>query len=80
MRTSRVAGPPSEMGNEIATCYAGGENAIENARLIAAAPELLEALKGTLNYWKSTGFAECEPDCDCLVESVRAAIAKAVGR
>jgi hypothetical protein len=48
-----------------------------NAKLIAASPELLAALKVTLNYWTSTGFAECEPGCDCIVESVRAAIAKA---
>lgn len=50
-----------------------------NAPLNAAAPDLLAALKGTLNYWKSTGFADCEPDCDCIVEAVRAAIAKAEG-
>jgi hypothetical protein len=54
------------------------ENAA-NARLIAAAPDLLAALKETLNYWKSTGFADCEPECDCIVESVRAALAKADG-
>jgi len=53
------------------------EAAIANATLIAAAPELLAALKETLAYWTSTGFADCEPDCDCIVESVRAAIAKA---
>ena len=45
----------------------------------AVKAELLEALKVTLNYWKSTGFAECEPDCDCIVESVRKAIAHAEG-
>jgi len=37
----------------------------------------LAALNSTLNYWKSTGFDECEPDCDCIVESVRDAIKKA---
>lgn len=60
---------------------AGAAEQIEaNARLIAAAPELLIALKETLDYWDSTGFSTCEPDCDCLVESVRDAIHKAEGR
>ncbi len=48
-------------------------------RLRSSNAELLDALKVTLNYWTSTGFAECEPDCECIVESVRAAIAKAEG-
>jgi hypothetical protein len=38
---------------------------------------LLAALKETLAYWDSTGFSECDEGCDCIVESVRAAIAKA---
>lgn len=45
-----------------------------------AATDMLAALKQTLDYWTSTGFAECEPDCDCIVESVRAAILKAEPR
>ena len=51
-----------------------------NARLIAAAPDLLQALKETLAYWDSCGFSDCEPDCECIVQSVQAAIAKAEGR
>jgi hypothetical protein len=51
-----------------------------NALLIAAAPDLLQALKETLAYWDSCGFSDCEPDCECIVQSVQAAIAKAEGR
>ena len=40
----------------------------------------LAALKETLAYWTSTGFAGCDPDCGCIVESVRKAIVKAEGR
>ena len=48
-----------------------------NARLIASAPEMLNALKETLAFWTTTRFAECENGCDCVVDVVRAAIAKA---
>ena len=51
-----------------------------NARLIAAAPDLLEALRGMFAMWRSVCRAQCwEPEH--LAESVRAqaAIAKATG-
>jgi hypothetical protein len=51
-----------------------------NVSLIAAAPDMLAALRDTLDYWESTGFAECADGCDCIVESVRAAIARAEGQ
>lgn len=41
--------------------------------------EMLAALKNTLDYWESIGFAQCDEGCDCIVEDVRAAIAKAEG-
>ena len=50
-----------------------------NAHLLTAAPLMLKALKDTLDYWTTTGFAECEPGCDCVVEDVKAAIAAAEG-
>jgi hypothetical protein len=47
------------------------------ARLIAAAPDMADALKATLEYWESTGFAICDEGCHCVVDVVRAALAKA---
>ena len=44
-----------------------------NARLIAAAPELLEALKAVMSEWRDGYGLNC-------VEQLRAAIAKAEGR
>lgn len=55
------------------------QEADANARLIAAAPEMYDALEATLDYWTTTGFAQCEPGCDCIVEAVRAALGKARG-
>lgn len=51
-----------------------------NAHIIAAAPEMLNALQETLDYWDSTGFSECDPECDCIVQIVQAAIKKATER
>lgn len=51
----------------------------DDGRLIAAAPDMLKALRDTLTYWTETGFAECDPGCDCIVDAVRAAIAKTEG-
>jgi hypothetical protein len=51
----------------------------EIMRLEAKNAELLAASEATLEYWESdpSGFAECEPGCDCIVDQLRAAIAKA---
>ena len=51
-----------------------------NIHLIAAAPEMLQALKETIGYWDACGFSDCDDGCDCVVQSVQAAIAKAEGR
>ena len=52
-----------------------------NARLIAAAPELLEALQGFLDMYvrlvNNDGSGACDPEYDPHVIAARAAIAKA---
>jgi hypothetical protein len=51
-----------------------------NARLIAAAPDLLEALKAMLDTGHMCGY-DCEMDKSCPIgEQARAAIAKAEGK
>jgi hypothetical protein len=54
----------------------GEEQAEANARLIAAAPELLEALKEIVGFWDSIVPGECVND---MHVKARAAIAKATG-
>ncbi len=72
----------------IATCGGYSDNRVDgnelanqqlaNARLITAAPELLEALVGILAHgeWDATICADCAE----LTEQARAAIAKALGQ
>lgn len=76
-----VQRPGGRLGDEVAVLYGVDRRPEQfaNARLMAAGPEMLTALKETLDYWTLTGFADCEEGCDCIVESVRAAIAKAEG-
>lgn len=49
-----------------------------NARLIAAAPELLEALRDTLAI-ASIKWGNLDPDANTIMDKARAAIAKATG-
>lgn len=58
--------------NTVCSTWAGPNEA--NARLIAAAPELLEALRGALSYLSLYG-----PSAQPALLSARAAIAKATG-
>ena len=51
-------------------------NRMENARLIAAAPDLLEALK---SFAGVENFAGWHPKYESAIEKARAAIAKATG-
>lgn len=71
---------------KIATVHGefGEAEKIANARLIAAAPELLEALKATLGKWVDlvesgdAGFWDAEEEPHVI--AARAAIARAEGR
>jgi hypothetical protein len=77
--------PIGEIGGSDDVEYYGGHLVAEtvaprNLPVIAAAPDMLTALKDTLAYWETTGFADRAPDCHCIVEQMRAAIAKAEGR
>lgn len=48
-----------------------------NAKLIAAAPELLEALKRLLGSTNTGNADEHDEGCRCVIHEARAAIAKA---
>ena len=56
----------------------GGEEDRANARLIAAAPDLLEALKEMVRCWQEEGVASAA--WDRAVEAAEEAVAKAGGR
>ena len=51
-----------------------------NAKLIAAAPDLLEALQFIENYTKDYPVESCGDEFKAWVEKARAAIAKATGK
>ena len=46
----------------------------DQARTDAAV--LRAVCEATLEYWQATGFAECELNCDCIVDQMRAAVSK----
>ncbi len=76
---------PWKNGKENHACvyddYASGHNGtpelIANARLIAASPELLEALEASLDYIERLTYGGT--DGLALIDKARAAIAKAKG-
>lgn len=60
--------------------FAMSEQQDANARLIAAAPELLAALNAASEWLNDMGCEHEEPDLTCVVCLVNAAINKAEGR
>ena len=68
----------------IAQCKGTDDEGLANARLIAAAPILLEACQEAentfLEYGERAGFPEGAPECWAAIEALRAAIAKAEGK
>lgn len=75
----------NEQGNWLAEVFADGapDNAIADARLIAAAPEMLEALKtakDTIRAWHGPNDWEIYDRSSPEMKAINAAIAKAEGR
>lgn len=72
-----------EKGYYVATTHdgvRGDRNADANARLIAAAPDLLEALQNIAEYWNQDQNEAAMADaCWHAIHTARAAIAKATG-
>ena len=62
--------PDGQESHSIARCHSGAAN----ARLIAAAPELLEALAEVVNAADGEGWSQLDPS----LSKARAAIAKAL--
>lgn len=80
--TAVHVGDTSDRGNCLAIVYLGGPGALRsdpehveaNARLIAAAPELLEAAQKALHYMRLHKYAD-----QAWTDDLEAAIAKALG-
>lgn len=74
------------IGQTFSNCMASDSECRANARLIAAAPELLEAAKLVLAWYEAEEDFSKEPDfykrvamCKESEDAIRAAIAKATG-
>ncbi len=63
----------------IALAYVARHYLRERTALLAAAPDLHEALTTALEYLEDT-IGPCEPSCNCVLHGLRAALAKADGK
>jgi hypothetical protein len=50
-----------------------------NAQLVAAAPDLYEAIRSSMQYLDET-IGPCDEGCECILHGLHAALAKAEGR
>lgn len=66
--------PDGQESHEIARCQSG----MDNARLIAAAPDLLAALKMAVSALERSDYIQMDGDSVDVIDVSRAAIAKAV--
>jgi len=82
----RIFADSGEVGNFVAARHcerAVNTNGYADARLVAAAPELLEACKALLSDWRAVNPNESVPDeinVDEHWEAISTAIAKAEGK
>lgn len=73
-----VANGPEGYGDEVCVIYTGNE---DHCRLIAAAPDMLAALReAEQSLVEELETIGCEPDDDPTLTIIRSAIAKAEGR
>lgn len=83
---SVVSDAPVEGGPDGADAvdYYGGHLIAEsvapcNRALIAAAPDLYAAIKGSMEYLDGT-LGPCDEDCECLLHDLHTALRRAEGR
>jgi hypothetical protein len=81
----RIVGPNGQWVDVGQPCTSTGkltDEVIANARLIAAAPELLSALRRAFNLIKESGFSSglIEDEFDATLKQAGDAIAKAEGK
>jgi hypothetical protein len=67
--------PDGQESHEIARCQSG----MDNARLIAAAPDLLAALKMAVSALERSDYIQMDGDSVDVIDVSRDAIAKAMG-